>query len=338
HRYAAAGAFIITARLLHAEHIVGLGGTGLVVTVNAVPELCGTITPEPDRGVVVTRLPVDLVIDPACSFDADSPLANARVDVSYGDGETRLDQTRLDLRQYHKRYAAPGRYSVAVTMRDGEGQTDSTHLVVAAQINYSPSIVFYSNPEAMGDRIDLIAESANLALNLGSCSDIDDDLLAIGHVSIDWGDGMQLQHEPFADVQTIGHQYAAPGYYHLVVEIEDGFSEAQGSYYVAVTPNQPPSACVTFTPPAVDGVVTGTVPLDVRFNLSCSDDPDGNLYEDGVALIDFGDGGTAGPDRFQYTDFELHRYYTVGTFAAVVTITDRFGATDVATYSIVVTP
>jgi len=84
--------------------------------------------------------------------------------------------------------------------------------------------------------------------------------------------------------------------------------------------NSPPTAMVTATPTA------GPSPLTVAFNASGSTDS-GTIVEYGWS---FGDGSTGTGVSTSHT------YTLVGSFTAVVTVTDNYGATDTASIGITV--
>jgi PKD repeat protein len=83
--------------------------------------------------------------------------------------------------------------------------------------------------------------------------------------------------------------------------------------------NQPPTAVASATPN------TGYAPLSVSFDSAGSSDPDGSIASYAWA---FGDGGTAtGPTA-------SHIYQNVGSYTAVLTVTDNQGATGTASVAI----
>jgi len=86
--------------------------------------------------------------------------------------------------------------------------------------------------------------------------------------------------------------------------------------------NSPPVASFTRNPSS------GKAPLNVTFNAAASRDPDGSIvsYE-----WSFGDGGS---DTGVTTS---HTYQTVGTYTAVLRVTDNDGSTDTASRSVTVT-
>lgn len=86
--------------------------------------------------------------------------------------------------------------------------------------------------------------------------------------------------------------------------------------------NQPPVAVAGATP------TSGYAPLAVSFSASGSNDPDGTIASYSWA---FGDGGTGSGAT------SAHIYQNVGSFNAVLTVTDNQGATSTASVGISVT-
>jgi PKD repeat protein len=91
---------------------------------------------------------------------------------------------------------------------------------------------------------------------------------------------------------------------------------------VDVSQNLPPVAVASGTP------TSGNAPLTVAFDASASTDPEGGLLS---YVWDFGDGSSAATVK------PSHIYTKVGTYTAVVTVTDDFGNTDQASVLITVT-
>ena len=98
-----------------------------------------------------------------------------------------------------------------------------------------------------------------------------------------------------------------------------------GQSFTAVTPteggsdNQPPVASLTADP------AQGQAPLEVSFDASGSEDPDGTIES---YAWDFGDGTTGSGETV------VHTYESTGTYTATLTVTDDAGATDEATQEI----
>lgn len=85
-------------------------------------------------------------------------------------------------------------------------------------------------------------------------------------------------------------------------------------------PLQNPTAAFTFSPSS------GTVPLSVLFDASISSSPNGSIVS---YNWDFGDGSS------DTTMNPFHTYYSTGTFAVTLTVTDSAGKTATSTVSVV---
>ena len=123
---------------------------------------------------------------------------------------------------------------------------------------------------------------------------------------------------------TVTHTYSAAGSYPAVLTVTDD-SALKSTAIVTVTvtaaTNQPPTAAATATPSS------GYAPLSVVLDGSGSRDPDGSIAS---YAWNFGDGTTGGGVRV------THAYSKIGTYAAVLTVTDNKGAKATASASVVV--
>jgi len=127
---------------------------------------------------------------------------------------------------------------------------------------------------------------------------------------------------------TTSHTYTATSnrtYSVTLTVTDDGGSQATTSHVVSVTAplrNSPPVASLTCNPSS------GEAPLNVSFNAAASHDPDGSIvsYE-----WSFGDGGS------NTGVTTSHTYQNVGTYTAVLKVTDNDGSTDTAGCSITIT-
>ncbi len=94
--------------------------------------------------------------------------------------------------------------------------------------------------------------------------------------------------------------------------------------------NAPPKASITIA----DGNTYGVAPLAVTFDISGSNDPDGQIVS---FTFDFGDG----TDSIQGTDLSQpieHTYTTAGSYRAKLTVVDNNGKTGAMMVAIQVTP
>jgi len=86
---------------------------------------------------------------------------------------------------------------------------------------------------------------------------------------------------------------------------------------VRCPPNQPPIAVLKANP------LSGTAPLDVIFDISGSSDPDGIIIS---YSLDFGD-GTSPATGTDVAKPITHTYTAIGSFTAILSVTDNRGAT-----------
>jgi PKD repeat protein len=125
---------------------------------------------------------------------------------------------------------------------------------------------------------------------------------------------------------TVKHTYSAAGTYTTTLVVTDNDTQtAKATVTVAVTAagtNQPPIAVAKATPSS------GGVPLTVAFDGSGSRDPDGSIAS---YAWNFGDGTTGSGVKV------THIYGKIGTYAAVLTVTDNKGAKATASTQIMVT-
>ena len=116
------------------------------------------------------------------------------------------------------------------------------------------------------------------------------------------------------------HIYDTPGIYNAFVRVTDN-SGAQDAAFVVITVNltgnDPPVAALSADP------TSGDAPLNVDFDASASNDPDGTIvrYE-----FDFDEG--AGWEDYGSTATAQHTYNTAGTYNPTVRVTDDGGQTD----------
>lgn len=159
---------------------------------------------------------------------------------------------------------------------------------------------------------------APLTVAFSSVGSNDPDGVIAGYVWT-FGDG-----SPVSTVPNPSHTYAADGTYTATLVVTDN-GGATGSATVTVTvgtANLPPNAV------AGADVTDGDAPLDVQFDGSSSDDPDGTV----VAYDwEFGDGSSTSTD-----ESPLHTYTTPGSYVALLTVTDNEGATNTDSVAITV--
>jgi serine protease len=125
---------------------------------------------------------------------------------------------------------------------------------------------------------------------------------------------------------NIIHTYAEPGTYTAILTVTDnnGAKDAATKKITATQfQNQQPNAFFTVTPN------TGEAPLEVLFDASNSNDPDGTIT--GYAWI-FDDGEVDNANSRRPT----HTYTDPGTYQVILTVTDNDGATGTTTITVTV--
>jgi PKD repeat protein len=210
------------------------------------------------------------------------------------------------------RYAAPGAYDVVLTVRDNQGNATSS----TTKANVSPVANQKPVADAGGPYAGLTGQPVAFS-GLGS-KDPDGDLLIFAW---DFGDGSSGI-GPSPD-----HAYGQPGIYTVTLLVSDGKggTDTAGTIARVSTPapgNQPPRA-------AIGGPYTVTVNEPLTLSAAGSSDPDNDTL---AYAWTFGD-GDAGTGLSP-----VHTYQAVGTYTAIVLVTDGRGGSDTAQAEVVVTP
>lgn len=97
-----------------------------------------------------------------------------------------------------------------------------------------------------------------------------------------------------------------------IAEIDEGNNAVGHAFTTNVPTESPPKACFSMSP------MSGSAPLSVSFDASCSSDPVGSISS---YHWDFGDGWTATGETASHT------YYTSGSYTIRLTVTDDSGLT-----------
>ncbi|GAA1389858.1 PKD domain-containing protein [Luteococcus peritonei] len=237
----------------------------------------------------------------ACSFDSgdstDPDGTIAAVAWDFGDGTSSTEAAP------RHSYAAPGSYTVALTVTDDAGATHRTTRTVT--VGHGNALPVASFTSAVDD----------LAVAVDGSASTDPDGTITGW-AWDFGDGST------ATGATARHTYTKPGRYTVTLTVtDDAGASSQRTAQVNVTEpaNQPPTARFTV---AVDG---STVALDA----SGSTDPDGSIAS---VAWDFGDGTTGEGVR------QSHDYPTAGSYTVTVTVTDDQGESASTKQAITIAP
>ncbi len=242
----------------------------------------------------VSRDKLKVSVDGAGSSDPDGPIASYAWD--FGDGKTATGATAA-----HE-YAAPGEFTVKLTVTDALGLTASKTATVVAVANQTPTAAFAANVQ-------------NMAVSLDADTSSDQDG-TIASYAWDFGDG---EHGTGKDAE---HTYGTPGPYTVTLTVTDdngATSTATEAVTAALPPNKLPQAQLT----------VNEAELKITVDAGDSSDDDGTIES---YAWDFGDGAT------ETGKTASHTYAGAGTYDVKVTVTDDRGGKDTATKSVTVAP
>jgi PKD repeat protein len=204
------------------------------------------------------------------------------------------------------RYAAPGTYTVTLTVTDSGGQHASASQPVT--VAPGPSAAFVTSPSSP-------TEGVAVAFD-GTGSSIGGSGTAITSYAWSFGDGT------LGTGPTPSHTYATAGSYRVRLTVTDGAGASSSvSHWVSVA-DEPPTA--TFMIPS--GLLLASQPL--QFDASASSDPDGSIAS---YTWQFGD-GTAPVTGATPT----HAYASAGTYSVQLTVVDRNGQSATVTKTVAV--
>ncbi len=265
-------------------------------TPNLAPVASFTAAPNP------VKLPRAVAFDASASADPEGGALAYAWD--FGDGATGTGATAS------RAYAAPGLYTVALTVTDPYGNVSlpATRVVTVLPPNVPPVAAIALTPQAAD-------VPATFTLNGSGSSDPDGAL-----VSYAWS---------FSDGSTaagavVGKTFADPGLYTATLTVtDDDGATATATTQIRATVNG------TLPPIAAFGtdLSGGFAPLTLDFDGGASYDLDGSVA--GYAW-DFGDGNAATGEGV------THTYRTPGTYVARLTVTDDRGVSGSTTRTITV--
>lgn len=232
--------------------------------------------------------------DASTSTDLDGTITNYAW--SYGDGSTGTGMTSSRV------YAAPGTYTVKLTVTDNDGATaivshDITVTAPPPPPNQKPTAAFTST-------------ATDLAVVFDGSGSKDTDG-TIASYAWNYGDGTS------GTGVKPSHTYTAAGNYSVTLSVTDnaGATDTATSTITVMKPppaNQPPVAAFTST----------VSNLSVSLDGSTSKDPDGTIAS---YAWNYGDGTTGTGVK------PSHVYATAGTYQVVLKVTDNKGATNSVT-------
>ncbi|MEM8486621.1 MAG: PKD domain-containing protein [Bacteroidota bacterium] len=284
HSYAAAGTYSVMLTVTD-----NLGATGSVTVDIDVVE-----NQDPVASFTATQVSGTLDVD----FDGAGSTDDGTItdwDWDFGDGNTGTGETAVHT------YAAPGTFTVSLTVTDDAGASNTVTSDVEVVDPNAPPTAAFSATQVAG----------TLEVNFDGSTSSDDGSIAAW--DWDFGDGNTGAGE------TISHTYATAGTYSVTLTVTDDLG-ATGSLTTDVeVTNGDPVAAFTSTQTA------GT--LDVDFDGSASTD-DGSIT---AWDWDFGDGNSSAGETVSHT------YGASGTYTVVLTVTDNVGATGSTSVDVEVT-
>ncbi len=197
-------------------------------------------------------------------------------------------------------YASAGTYTIALTVADPQGLTNSTSQTVTVVANQAPTAAFTAT-----------VDSHAVAFDATTSSDPDGSLASYAW---DFGDGQT------GTGATVTHTYATAGTFTAALTVTDDQGATNTVTHQVITvdpPNQLPAAAFTST----------KSDLDVSFDGATSTDPDGTIV--GWAW-DFGDTTTGNGATV------AHSYAAAGQYTVTLTVTDNRGGTATVSHAVTV--
>ncbi|MBN2347465.1 MAG: PKD domain-containing protein, partial [Bacteroidales bacterium] len=243
--------------------------------------------------------PLTSNFDASLSYDPVGAISN--YSWTFADGSTGNGPT------INHTYNTAGVYKVELLVTDDGGLTDTAWVNVTVLTTNEP-------PVAVAEALPVAGNAPLEVTFIGGASTDDND--TISSYSWDFADGNT------GEGDTIVHTFTAEGTYHVELVITDNGGLTDTTFVdITVSPNEPPVASAEATP------LTGDAPLDVDFDASASNDPDGSIES---YAWDFDDGNTGTGEILSHT------FNTPGDYQVEVVITDNGGLTDTARIDITV--
>ncbi|MEA4944772.1 MAG: PKD domain-containing protein [Propionicimonas sp.] len=242
----------------------------------------------------VTQNDLAVSVDASGSSDPDGSVTGYQW--NFGDGTTASDVTA------GHSYAAPGSYTITLTVTDNQGATGTTsRSVTVTAANVTPVAAFAATVDAL-----------TVAVDGSGSSDPDGTITGYQWT---FGDGST------ATGATASHSYATAGTFTITLTVTDNRGGTDSTSHQVTTtapPNQAPQADFVYT----------VNDLNVAFDAGTSQDQDGTIT--GYAW-EFGDGATGTGVTTS------HSYAGPGSYQVTLTVTDNGGATGTTTIAVTVT-
>jgi PKD repeat protein len=260
------------------------------------------------------EVPLTVNFDAGSSFDPDGEIVSYEWDF---DEDGRYDDAVGEVVSYE--FTQEGNYEVSLRVTDNNGESATTSQVIeAGSVGGLRAVI---TPPLGEGAVYFTDERYEFDGNLSQATE-----QKIVKFKWDMGDGTKLEG------RSVKHTYEEVGSYQVVLTVLDADGNADESILdlEVVEEGTPPSASIKTSPAAVSGVVSGPVPLTVGFDASGSTDPEDDIvdYEwdfDGDGIVD--DSGSK----------VSNTYGEVGSYEAMLVVTDAAGNTKESTVNIEVT-
>ncbi|MCF7889760.1 PKD domain-containing protein [Candidatus Bipolaricaulota bacterium] len=264
---------------------------------------CGPTNQPPNAGYDANptsgEAPLESTFDASGSSDPDGRIAS--YDWGFDDGSTGTGET------VNHTFDSAGDYTVELTVTDDGGATnDTTKNISVTSSNQAPTASFSANPTSGEAPLEVTFDASSAEDSDGTIT------------SYEWD---------FDDGSTGSgvsgtYTFTSSGTYNVQLTVTDndgGTDSTSETISVSSEPNQPPSSSFTASP------TSGEAPLEVSFDASGANDPDGSIDS---YNWDFGDGTTGSGVTVNHT------YDSSGSYTVQLTVTDDEGSNDTASETI----
>jgi PKD repeat protein len=232
-------------------------------------------------------------------------------------------------------YPTAGVYHPSVTVLDAFGLSDTASVTINVYKNNAPLAQLSVSPNNILAPQTVTLDASASTAPIGDMI-YGDSIVKYEFDTGDFGSG----YVDFGLTSSISHTYTIPDIYYPKVRVTDsmGLTDEFTATLNLNPANIPPNAVLTTTP----SPATGPSPLEVIFDASGSNDPDGTIvkYEmdfgDGLGYRDYGtNNGSDGTIRHTFTNtsttFSL-------TYFVTLRVTDNGGKTDTTSVIVIVDP